>query len=146
MKLYLHGVVCLKHGVRVHGPRFAPKWLIIFLVFAGVFAMNLGIAEIPNHRMPSPCRVPQFQSCSLSLMSTLAIMVTVTLCGLLFGFAWAKYHIVLAVPLFVASLTSICLLAFVRFRCSYDAYEDDEEEDERKSLVESQGGSGEHEQ
>jgi len=116
----------------LHMPRFAPKWLIIALVFAGVFAMNLGLAEIPGHRMPAACRVPQFQSCTVSLMSTLAVMITLCVSGVLVGAAWAHYHPVLALPLFVASLTSMCLLVFVRFRCSYDGYDEEEEEEETK--------------
>jgi len=119
----------------LHMPRFAPKWLIIALVFAGVFAMNLGLAEIPGHRMPSACRVPQFQSCTLSLMSTLAVMITLCVSGVLVGVAWAHYHPVLALPLFVASLTSMCLLVFVRFRCSYDGYDEEEEEETKAGLL-----------
>lgn len=119
----------------LHMPRFAPKWLIISLVFAGVFAMNLGLAEIPGHRMPSACRVPQFQSCTVSLMSTLAVMITLCVSGVLVGVAWAHYHPVLALPLFVASLTSLCLLVFVRFRCSYDGYDDEEEEETKEGLL-----------
>jgi hypothetical protein len=120
----------------LHVPRMAPQWVVIFLVFAGVCAINVGVAEIPGYKIPGPCRVPQFQTCSLSLIATIAVMVTLILCGALFGFAWAKYHVLLSVPLFVASLTSMCLLIFVRFRCSYDGYDDDE--DEQKSLLDAQ--------
>lgn len=104
----------------LHVPRPAPQWMVVFLVFAGICAINVGVAEIPGYKIPGPCRVPQFQTCSLSLIVTIAVMITLCLCGTLFGFAWAKYHVLLSVPLFVASLTSMCLLIFVRFRCSYD--------------------------
>lgn len=123
----------------LHVPRLAPQWMVVFLVFAGVCAINVGVAEIPGYKIPGPCRVPQFQTCSLSLIATIAVMVTLCLCGTLFGFAWAKYHVLLSVPLFVASLTSMCLLIFVRFRCSYDGYDD--EEDEQKSLLGEQSGT-----
>ena len=51
------------------------------------------------------------------------------------GVAWAHYHPVLALPLFVASLTSLCLLVFVRFRCSYDGYDDEEEEETKEGAA-----------
>merc|ERR1719460_3177056 len=64
----------------LHVPRPAPQWMVVFLVFAGICAINVGVAEIPGYKIPGPCRVPQFQTCSLSLIVTIAVMITLILC------------------------------------------------------------------
>merc|ERR1719240_915438 len=104
--------------------QFPQQWTII-LIFAGLFTMNLGFSEIPLYKLPVFC---QFHHCSFALMATLAVMSTAIISGLVFGAAWTRYNIVLAVPMFVISLASLCLLGYVRCRC---AAEDSDDEYER---------------
>jgi hypothetical protein len=108
---------------QVHRP-LPQQWTII-LIFAGLFTMNLGFSEIPLYKLPVFC---QFQHCSFALMATLAVMSTAIISGVVFGAAWTRYNIVLAVPMFVISLASFCLLGYVRCRC---AAEDSDDEYER---------------
>lgn len=103
---------------------FPQHWTII-LIFAGLFTMNLGFSEIPLYKLPIFC---QFHHCSFALMATLAVMSTAIISGLVFGAAWTRYNFVLAVPMFVISLASLCLLGYVRCRC---AAEDSDDEYER---------------
>lgn len=111
--------------------QFPQHWTII-LIFAGLFTMNLGFSEIPLYKLPDIC---QFHHCSFALMGTLAVMSTAIISGLVFGAAWTRYNFVLAVPMFVISLASLCLLGYVRCRCA-SADSDDEYEGPAKNLAE----------
>lgn len=107
-------------------PRSIPRGILIALAFVGCFAAIFGLANVPGSVVPSLCRVPAFQSCGVTLMSSIAVMMSSFIIFLTLGVAWSRYSVSYAVPLFVCSVTCFCLLLFIRFRCAYDGYDEDE--------------------
>lgn len=107
-------------------PLSIPRGILIALTFVGCFGAIMGLANVPGSIVPSLCRVPAFQSCGVTLMSSIAVMLSAFIIFLTLGIAWCRYSVSYAVPLFVCSVTCFCLLLFIRFRCAYDGYDEDE--------------------